>query len=362
MAWGTNGIGALGVLALVQLGAGCGSTNDPSTTPGTGGTGGTTGSCSQQLVITDDTNYSFTSTLTVESTVVKDATDLLFDWSNVTRDFFGREMNPVTDIDMVLVSLWGMTEADLATNLNRDHLPRGQMDSAITVFPSELDRSDGSPTTSAHLTEFNSFRNEIPPDFLWARFDTSTPNYAFPPASFTFLMMIATGETPGRNSRMLGYFRLDPNATNTTIALHDGSTVLDYQVNLANVHRFPVPPATPALTVDWSQMTRNALGNEYDRTQITEAVVAHYAAHTLEDIQAEPLLLIDGAIHADGWWSAEVTQGTSVDLATFTDAAGSPFPGVDAVGTWFVGLYCTTVDCNNPAPWSVTVLTPCSAL
>ena len=49
--------------------------------------------------------------------------------------------------------------------------------------------------------------------------------------------------------------------------------------------------------------------------------------------------------------------GDSIDLSTLTDANGGPFPGIDCDGVWMAALFCGT--CNNPAPWSITVLQPC---
>ena len=46
-----------------------------------------------------------------------------------------------------------------------------------------------------------------------------------------------------------------------------------------------VPAGVPQLTVDWTQMTTNCLGNNYDGSQITEAAVAHYTSKTLPELQ-----------------------------------------------------------------------------
>src|SRR5262245_11291410 len=60
-------------------------------------------SCSAEpfsFSITDETNYGFTNTVDVAMTTLKDATDLTFDWSALTRDFFGRSLDPLADINM----------------------------------------------------------------------------------------------------------------------------------------------------------------------------------------------------------------------------------------------------------------------
>ncbi len=50
--------------------------------------------------------------------------------------------------------------------------------------------------------------------------------------------------------------------------------------------------------------------------------------------------------------------GSSLDLSTFENASGATFPGIDGTGVWLVALFCTS-ECNNPAPWSITVPRPC---
>ena len=309
-----------------------------------------------QLVIADSTNYTFSSTLNVESTVVNGAhTDIFFDWSALTTDFFDVPVNPATDIDMIVISLWGQTETELSQNLNKDNLPLSDNKGAATFYPNNTDDGHEAGRTSAHLLEFNSFHNPIPEEDLWARFDVTTPGYEYPPESHTFMIMAATGTMPGKNSRMLGFFRLDANATNTTVALTDSSTQMDWSVDLHSAPIYSVPAGNPNLNIDWSGMTLNALGNEYDVTQITEAVVAHYASMTVADLEQQFLFLED---RADAWYSGDVLAGTNMDLNELTDEADNPFPGIDSTGVWLVALFCTN-NCNNPAPWSITLLTPC---
>ena len=52
-----------------------------------------------------------------------------------------------------------------------------------------------------------------------------------------------------------------------------------------------------------------------------------------------------------------MTAGRTIDLSTLTDANGNAFPGIDDSGVWMAALFCGK--CNNPAPWSITILQPC---
>lgn len=332
---------------LARLLVGCGSGDDPST----GSPDGTNTSCSAAdapIVLTDDTNYSFSNSLSIEMTTLADNTDLLFDWSGVTTDFFGRPIDPANDIDVVLISLWNMTPSELKNNIEHDNLPLNVNVGAITTYP------DGSYTAQT-LTNFDLLGNPLPEEDLWRFFDTSNPEFAYPQDTHTFMVVASTGTALGKGVRMLSMFNLDPGSQNTELFLTSESTQLDFSANLKQARPVRVPAATAELTFDWGEMTTNALGNEFHFTQITEAVVAHYPSQTLADLEAQFLDLED---LAEGWWAAEIPAGKSVDLATLVDDNGNAFQGIDDQGIWLLALFCTA-GCNNPAPWSIAILEPC---
>lgn len=340
---------------LLSLACGGGGAGASGGTGGAGGTsgGGTGAACATAgaatFSITDDTNYSFTSTLDIEMHTLKDHTDIVFDWSALTRDFYGADMDSAEDIDQVLISLWDLTPEELEYHINIDDLARGANEGAIMVYP------DGS-YTSTHLLSFGLLGDPLPnEDEIWKRFDTSRPDYQFPQNEHTFLLMAATGTDLGVGGRMLSLFNVDPSSSDTTLALGNDSTKLDWDVELEAAVPVSVPAGEPHLTIDWSPMTVNALGNEYLGTQITQAVVGHFATDSISELEQDFLQLKNAAT---GWWSGKVLIGKSIDLGTLTDADGATFPGIDASGTWMVALFCTT-SCSNPAPWSLTVLRAC---
>jgi len=303
---------------------------------------------SARFDITDDTNYSLSNTLHVKRFSLKDATDLTFDWSGVTRDFFGKTVDPSNDIDLVLISLWRLTPDEIEAALKRDDLPLSLNQGVLTSYP------DGT-FTSQNLLGFDLLGNPMPESDLWMRFDTSNPDFVYPQDQFTFMLMASTGTIPGKNARQLALFNIDPDYESTSLNLTSDSTTLDLEVDLTRARPVPVPAGTPALTIGWKSMTRNALGNEYDGTQITRAAVAHFPLASAEELEEQFLSLRETA---DGWWSAPVLAGTSIDLSTLRDADDKPFEGVSSDGTWVVALFCED-NCNNPAPWSITFLKSC---
>jgi len=327
------------VLALVT---GCGDDLEPHAAPPTAAV------CESSFAITDDTNYTMTSTLAVELTRLKDATDIVFDWSAVTVDYFGRPIDPLVDIDNVVISLWGMTPAELEENLRQDNLPLSSNKGAITTYPDDA-------YTSMNLLGFDVFGSPLPEEELWPRFDTMHPEYQYPQDTHTYMVTAGTGTAAGKGTRMLTLFNLDPASDQTELFLTNESTDLDFTVTLGGARPVAVPVATPSLVIDWREMTTNAIGNEYSPAQITRAVVAHFETESVSDLEAEFLNLEELAI---GWWSGEVSAGASIELGTLLDETMAPFPGIDDSGTWMVALFCTST-CNHPAPWSITLLEPC---
>ena len=157
---------------------------------------------------------------------------------------------------------------------------------------------------------------------------------------------------------MLKFFVLDPDSDNTEVVIDNDSTEMEYQVILADIPKVPVPEGTNELVLDWEDMVDgpNAFANKWLTAQITEVVIARYDM-SLKELEEEFLFLEE---LADGWWSGEVIAGESIDLDTLVDEDGEEFEGVEDDGaTWIAAAFCRAT-CNNPAPWSITVLKPCS--
>jgi hypothetical protein len=328
---------------LLLAATGCKTSSTPPPTPIASAT---CSDSSASVVITDETNYSLSDSFSLQHDVLKDNTDLVFDWSKLSVDFFGKSVNSTTDINTVSISLWNLKPADIELALKVDNLPLGSNSGVITTFP------DGT-YTQMNLTGFNELGNPLPTADLWARFDTSTPNYQYPQDQYTFLVMAQSGSDLGRQPHSIALFNIDPGSNQTQLNLTNDSTKLTYSVDLEKAHPMLVPAGAP-FTIDWSQMKTNCLGNTYDYSQITSAAVAHYKSKTLPELQQDFLNLED---IADSWWSGQVTAGASIDLGMLTDKNGATFPGIDSTGVWMAALFCG--NCNNPAPWSITILQPC---
>lgn len=357
MTWHATALPLLGAMALLL--SGCAGTADvgPAASGGSGGTGGGSsgtsgahpsgggaGSCKVSFNATTANNYQFSSTITLAPVLVKPDSELTFDWSAVTKDFLGHDMDPAKDVDSANLVLWALNEQDLQTKLNADALK--QLDAVVPAT---------SPTknaaTSVSLFDFQSAAGQPLTQDMILPYMSATQ---YPPAQNTYTFIVATGNLiSGGKSRMIQALKLDPASTNTRVSVSNASTKLDYMVDFHSLTPTMVPAAEAKLTVDWADILTNAMGNTFLPTQITEVRVAHYT-ETQAELEAHFLDL--ELIDEDTWHDQEVA-GTSSDLSKLTNDAGQPFPGISATGTWVLGLVCGA--CRNPAPWYLTVLKPC---
>ena len=312
--------------------AGCGSGASAPSVTCTNGT----------IVAADANNYQFTSQITLQPVTVQQMTNLKFDWSGVTRDFESHAINPATDVNTAVITLWDLTLPVLEDELNADNLFTNDL-----ISPPANVTTNGA--TSAMLYDFGAPGETITPAMFNAFFDASK----YTPANSSFLFIVQSGSDIGRNMRMMQALQVDATSQNTTVTLTNTSTQLQYMADLLSLHPTGVPAGTAALKLDWGQMTTNALGHPFDTSQITSAVVGHYS-ETPQQLQSQ---FLDLATITTEFYRASTPSGTVLDFTTLVkDGDGSAFPGISSDGTWLVGLICG--NCRNPAPWYMTILVP----
>jgi len=296
------------------------------------------------VVASEQNDYRFTSQITLAPVTVAPMSNLRFDWTGLTKDFQGHALTPATDLGMAIVMWWDLPLSEFEKELNEDALYTKDL---IFSPPISLELAG---VTSANLYDFTVNTTTVTPEMINPYFDAS----AYTPANSTFIVAVQTGIDLGRQIRMLQAFNLDAGSSVTNIALTDDSTKLSYTANLHSLAPVGVPAGTPALTLDWSHMTTNALGREFTEGYVTSAVVGHYT-QTPAELEARFLDLDRIAIAT---YRADIPAGSSLDFTTLKDETGGDFPGIDDSGTWLVGLVCG--NCRNPAPWYMTILKPCS--
>ena len=328
---------AAGVLVPL-LSLSCGSSSSPSVT------------CTNGTVVAAETNnYAFSSQIMLHPVKVKSMSDLTFDWGGVTKSFLGHTVDPVADLNTIFVLLVNLPFATLETQLDNDTFSQA----AVQITPPPQFAPTGQ--TSASLYEdFMAGGEMVTPALAAPYLDAAT----WTPANSTFAIVAQTGPNLGTDIQMLQSFELDDTSTNTMVTLTNTSTTLTYDANLHSLHPTGVPAGTAALSLDWSQIQTNALGNSFGNsatsptTSITSAIVGHYG-QSLSELESQ---FLDLQTIAQDLYTANTPYGNVLDFTTLKDSAGNPFTGVTSDGTWLVGLICGK--CQNPAPWYLTVLKP----
>lgn len=309
---------------------------------------GTTDEDGNIVVIAEDAlNYSFSSSLEIQTVKVKSLSDLRFDWSRITKDMLGHDFDPDTSVDMMELMSWRYSKEDLLVDINNDNLDTSYLVALGAIY------TEQAMTAGNFLDLLSPSGSEVPDEELLSYVDTTL----YAPEEHTYFVMVAEGESFGHGTKMIQFFEPDPAETNTDVFLTNDSTKLHYTANLMDLKRIAVPPANPNIILDWldnDYLHQNAMGREWIPTKITDVMVAHYTSKTPEDLQAA---FLDLDLIADETWDIFLSAGQSVNLSRLKNDAGDPFPGIDGIGTWIVALKCGS--CSNPAPWFLSILHSC---
>ena len=300
-----------------------------------------------EIVAEDAFNYSFSSSLEIETVPVKSLSNIRFDWSGVTTDMLGHPFNPNTSVDMMEVMAWRYEPEDLLAAINNDAMNMGNF-VAAGYINTEQSMSEG-----YFLDVLSPSGGDWEDDVLLAFLDTAI----YDPAETTYFAMVAEGFNLGSGTKMIIFFKPSPDETNTEVVMNNESTILRYEADLTSLEPLCVPLGDSNIVLDWLDndiLLENAMGGEWIPTKINDVMIAHYANKTPAQLEEEFLNL---ELIADDMWSVFLSAGQSVNFSRLKDAEGNAFPGIDDTGTWIVALKCG--ECNNPAPWFLSILRSC---
>ena len=323
---------------------------------GAGGAVGFEGSCEHPItdddgnrlvMARDELDYSFQSSLEIQTVRVRSMSDLTFDWSEITEDMLGHPFDPLQSVDMLEVMIWRYSSEDLMRDIASDSLDTTNL-VALGQLPTH------NTLDSANLLEVRSPSGGVVDEAeMLGYLDTTV----YAPEEHTYLAIVAEGTTFGKGSRMISFFEPAPDETNTEVRLTNDSTTLHYTADLTSLTRVAVPAGLANVVFDWSDdemLVHNAMGQPWVPTRITDVQVAHYVTQTPTDLENEFLNL---ELLADEEFGIHLTAGQSVNLSRLTDENGEPFAGIDETGTWILALKCGS--CANPAPLFLTILETC---
>jgi len=168
------------------------------------------------VVVSEKNDYSFHSTITLSPVTVAPMSNLTFEWGGLTKDFLGRSLNPVTDLDTAIMMIWALPRGEFEADLNADALYTADL---VVSPPLNLPLAG---ETSGQLHNFLVNGTGLSPAMFNDYFDVTL----YPPATSTFIIAVQTGLDIGKGIRMLQAFDLDVSSTNTTVTLTNDSTKL----------------------------------------------------------------------------------------------------------------------------------------
>ena len=282
--------------------------------------------------VNDAQNYSYIGDLILSSTETAEGVDLTFDWSNVENDLQCHGMDASTEVDNVALMVFpNLTQEEVAIELSNDSMQQRDLGAYISY-------ENTNEATSANLTDLTFFGTD--PEILGE----------YTEGSGTWMLLLATGTTPGVGSRIIHFIEPKSSSENTEVNVPDGCGMLDFEANLADKDSTPISKEGPWL-LDWSGLTTDGRGNEFSHSSVDGIMVGRYESLTPSDLESQ---FLDLEYIADELWTMELTGGSTADLS---DLSGdTPFTDFSGEGTWILALRCSL--CSNPAPLFLTTLVP----
>ncbi len=329
----------LAALACVSFLAACESTNGNKD-------GGVT--AKGNIVIRDQNNYTATSTLTIPRVQTAPGADLTIDWSDMAKDFLCHAITPSDIGNVAFVKVKNHTESDI------ENLLGSGQSFASDATPRSYRTSKAPGVTNATLSEFASDPTTTP---LTGPVVPATDYQVV--SNSVYLLLFATGTVVGSGSKSMLFLEPTAGSAVTTVSAVGDScaaNILDFKADITTPAPVSVSATGPTWTVDWSQITRDGLGNSpVYFTDIDELQLGYYDQYTVATLQQR---FLDLDRIATLFYELPVADGaTSVDLSAAVSATDGKFAGFTRTnGVWAVALRCST--CSVPAPIAVAILSP----
>lgn len=184
---------------------------------GQGGSAGGGGSvvCQGTSIVAKETNdYSFTSHITIPPMKVQPKTALTFDWSGLSKDYLGNDIDPQNDIGMVSLIPWSLTVDDLQTKMDNEDL-----DNQYIISNVPLSLKTGGKLTSTKLLDLTlnggtiGDGGTITVAQVMSYFDPDK----YDPAKNSFTFLVASGTSVGHDTKMIQSFVLDPSSDRKSV-------------------------------------------------------------------------------------------------------------------------------------------------
>jgi hypothetical protein len=297
------------------------------------------------IVLQDANNFTSATTLHIPTTQTAAGANLMVCWDGLMKDLLCHDIAGTNTIDNVSF----LQIPNLSHDQVAQKLAVGQLDEALVKVYRDYHTSKNPTSKCTTLDSMVLGSSTLMPAMDYAE-----------PASgktVTYMLLFATGTTPGVGSRAMTFIEPTATASATTVAAPDAcsNSVLDFHATLGSATTIPATDSTK-WHVDWSQITHDSFNNEVNFTKIDNVLLGFYQGKTKADLEAQ---FKDIDMIATTLYKGPVPAGArDIQLATLkVDGTGAAFAGFTQTdGVWAVGVTCS--QCQVPAPILLSILTP----
>ena len=283
--------------------------------------------CGDPCILQDSRNFQYQSTIEIERYAREPLVDLQLEWWNLSTGIQNNSIDPVTDIDEVILVVFSSMGPDaVEQGLATDTLQQADVSTYMLCAPEENQ-------AQCTLSEFG-LLGSYP----------GMHNY-FDEDSGTWMVALQSDDLAG--AQTLAFLEPTSGASTNAVTIDDQSTQVFTDVDLSSL-----PPLGLHETghVDWSQLTLDGYGNPMSIHTLSELQIGRYD-ESLDDI-SERFVELDSLV--DETWLADVEGRTDLDLSELIGSR--TFPGVDNESRWLLALRCGS--CDSPVPRVLMVLAP----
>jgi hypothetical protein len=288
------------------------------------------------VVMRDQNSYTSVSSLTIPTVQTASGADLQVCWGDIMKDILCHDVSVASDINNVsFLQIPGLSKDAI-----REKLAKGTLTQNEVAVYREFHTTASS--TCATLSQF-AFGSQLVPatDYVTA-------------ANKSYMLLFSTGTTPGSGAKTMLF--LDPVASSTNMmvaAPASSCDILSFQANLTT----PMPLSIPMngdWVVDWSQITKDSMGNKVTFQLIDSLMLGYYEGKTVTQLED---MFKDIDMIATTLWEVAIPTGQKhMDLKNAKTSAGVAFSGFTGNGIYAVALLCSS--CQVPAPVAMSILAP----
>jgi hypothetical protein len=290
------------------------------------------GGCTKngEVKITDENNYYFLADVTAGTQTITAQEDTFVDWSGLTVDIRERDMDPASEVSVVRILRFTLTQDEVIEGINRDNLRQSDVSG-------NADYEVSGSETGADLSTFLFLGTPFPPATELVDTDDAY-----------LVSVISVDEESGyEDYRMFTFIDPVTDAPPAEVIIDNASASLDYTVDIDGV---PAVETEGSTLIDWTSLTQTPSDDILTLSNIDAIMLAQYDTATVADLEADFLHIEEAA---DRLFYGDVSGKGEFDLLELTDQDGNAFEGFDDT-LWLIALRCGT--CISPAPLFLGVI------